>query len=152
MDRVTRAKEIVSKIVYVTIATSSKEAEPRSTPVHAAFDDLYNIFWTSFSDTQHSKNIRENPRVYISIYDEGISQGDGIYVKAKAVELSDPLEIENAVALVYGRKEKTPRNAEEFMGESMRRMYKATPEQFWVSLDEDVKKDPATSKKEISLS
>jgi nitroimidazol reductase NimA-like FMN-containing flavoprotein (pyridoxamine 5'-phosphate oxidase superfamily) len=153
MDRALKAKEIISAIEYITIATASTAGEPWNTPVTAAFDEQYNFYWTSMAQTQHSKNIRENPRVHVVIFDSTVPQGSGgaVYMKGSAKELSDPADIALAAALVYRRKNKEPRPIEEFMNESPRRLYKITAEKFWVNLDEDVKADPVNAKKEISL-
>jgi hypothetical protein len=153
IDRVARAKEILSKIRYITIASASNEAEPWGTPVLAAFDDRYNFYWTSLANTQHSKNIKENPRVYLTCFDSTVLPGDGggVYIKAHAIEMTDSVEISYAAGLLYERKNKPVRGAEEFLGDSLKKMYKATPQKFWVSLDVDVKNDPMRAKKEITL-
>ena len=153
MDRVARAKEIISQIKYVVIATASKDAQPWNTPVTAAFDETYNFYWTSMANTQHSKNIRENANVYIVIFDSTVPQNEGgaVYVKAVARELTDPAEITSASKILYARKQKPPRGVEEFVGDSPKRLYKAAPEQTWVNLDEDLKDPTKNPKIEISL-
>ena len=149
----TRAKEILSNIRYVTIATASKEAEPWGTPVLAVFDEQYNCYWTSLSNTQHSKNIQENPRVYLTCFDSTVlpGNGGGVYIKARAEEMTIPVDIARAAELLYARKNKEVRKADEFLGDSLKRMYKATPENFCINLDVDVKDDPMRVKKEIIL-
>lgn len=154
IDRVAKAKEILSSIRYITIASASNDAEPWGTPVLAAFDEHYNCYWTSLSNTQHSKNIQENPRIYVTCFDSTVlpGEGGGVYIQARAAEVSDPVEITHAAELLYARKNKSARKAEEFLGGSLKRMYKATPQKFWISLDIDVKNDPMRAKKEITLS
>lgn len=153
IDRAAKAKEILSKIRYVTIASASNEAEPWGTPVLAVFDDQYNCFWTSLNNTQHSKNIQENARVYLTCFDSTVlpGEGGGVYVQARAEEMIDPIEIAQAAELLYLRKNKEVRKAGEFLGDSLKRMYKATPQKFWINLDVDVKNDPMRAKKEITL-
>ncbi len=153
IDRATKAKEILATIRYITIASASRDAEPWGTPVLAAFDDAYNCYWTSLSNTQHSQNIRENPRVYLTCFDSTVSPGGGggVYIQGYAMEISDSDEIAQAVRLLYARKNKPERTAEEFLGDSSKRMYKAVPQKAWVNLDEDVKYDPLFAKKEIRL-
>ena len=153
IDRVAKAKEILSNIRYVTIASVSSEAEPWGTPVLAVFDDQYNCYWTSLNNTQHSKNIQENPRVYLTCFDSTVlpGEGGGVYVQAQAGEMTDPVEISHAAELLYARKNKAVRKAEEFLGDSPKRMYKAAPQKFWINLDVDVKSDPVRAKKEIAL-
>lgn len=153
IDRVAKAKEILSNIRYVTIASASSDAEPWGTPVLAVFDEHYNCYWTSLNNTQHSRNIRENPRVYLTCFDSTVLPGDGggVYIQARAMEVIDPDEIAHATTLLYARKNKPTREAGEFLGDSLKRMYKATPQKFWISLDIDVKNDRMRAKKEIAL-
>lgn len=153
IDRVAKAKEILSNIRYVTIASASIDAEPWGTPVLAVFDDLYNCYWTSLNNAQHSKNIQENSQVYLTCFDSTVlpGEGGGVYIKAQAVEMSDPAEITKVSKLLYARKNKEVRKAEEFLSDSLKRIYKATPQKFWINLDIDVKNDPMRQKKEIVL-
>ena len=46
---------------------------------------------------------------------------------------NDRDEIEHALSYYYGRKNQTPRQPEEFMGEYPRRIYKAVPKKFWLN-------------------
>ncbi|MBI2327880.1 pyridoxamine 5'-phosphate oxidase family protein [Candidatus Curtissbacteria bacterium] len=42
-DLAEKAKQIISKIIYITIATTSKDGQPWNSPVYSAYDDKYNI-------------------------------------------------------------------------------------------------------------
>lgn len=130
-------KSIVSNVQYAAIATVSKDGTPWNSPVYIAFDDHYNFYWASWRNNQHSKNIVENPRVFLVVYDSSSPEGEGkgAYILAEARELTDAAEIEEAMKHHYGRKNKTPRKVEEFMGDYPRRMYKAEPTQLWVNSD-----------------
>lgn len=153
MDYSAKAKEIISMIRYATIATVSPDAQPWNSPVMIAYDEHYNFFWTSWSGTQHSQNICQNANIFLVLYDSTALPGESeaVYVKAKAVELIDVDEITRAALHLYERKNKPPRTAEEFVGESLRRMYKAVPEQVWISLDADVKSNFINTRREITL-
>ena len=63
-----KARKIIEKILYITIATSSKGGAPWNSPVYSAFDEDYNFFWASWKENQHSKNIRENNQVFIAFF------------------------------------------------------------------------------------
>jgi uncharacterized protein YhbP (UPF0306 family) len=140
MDNTEIARAIIEKIIYITIATVSESGKPWNTPVYSAYDEKYNFFWASWKENEHSKNIRNNSDVFLVIYDStaGESTGKGVYVEAKAYELSDPEEIEHATKYLYGRKYKTPRDTKEFLGDYPRRVYKAVPEKFWINEDSEV--------------
>lgn len=150
-----RAKEIISEILYITIATSSKEGQPWNTPVYSAYDGNYNFYWASWKDSQHSKNINENPNVFLVIYNSTVpeGQGEGVYIKARAEELTDEQEIKRALATLYVRKNQDPekRSSQEFLGDYPRRVYKAVPEKVWVNSDGQVNGNFVDTRVEISL-
>jgi nitroimidazol reductase NimA-like FMN-containing flavoprotein (pyridoxamine 5'-phosphate oxidase superfamily) len=153
MDSKLRAREIIEKVRYITVATVTPDGRPWGTPVFAAYDDRYNFYWKSMADAVHSRNIRENPNIYFTIYDSTAAPGagSGVYCTAQAAELSEISEIEKAIMLVYERKHSISRTVGEFLNDSPARMYIARPEKFWLTLDEWVRLDPANAKREIQL-
>lgn len=139
----TRAKSIIEKILYITIATASKDGQPWNSPVYSAFDKNYNFFWASDQNGQHSKNIKENNKIFLVIYDSTAREGtgEGVYVLAKAYELTDKEEITHALKHLDGRvsKQKDPTiRVSEFQNEMPRRVYKAVPEKVWVNDDGEI--------------
>ncbi len=136
-----KAKRILQKILYITIASVGKDSLPWNTPVYSAFDEDYNFYWASDQNGQHSKNIKENPNVFLVIYDSTALEGtgEGVYAKAKGYELTDEKEILHALEVLDKRVGKTKeRNAKEFLGDYPRRVYKAVPETFWMNGDGNV--------------
>jgi nitroimidazol reductase NimA-like FMN-containing flavoprotein (pyridoxamine 5'-phosphate oxidase superfamily) len=133
-----RAKEIIGQIIYITIATVDPAGQPWNTPVYSAFDDAYIFYWISSPAAQHSKNINANHRVFLSIYDSTVAEGtaEGVYIQAEASELIDKNEIDHALKLLAGRKNKTPKAAELFLTDSPRRVYKASTIKAWMNTDE----------------
>jgi len=131
-----KAKRIIEKILYITIATSTKDGKPWNSPVYSAFDQKYNFYWASWRENQHSKNIKENNNIFLAIYDSTVPEGtgEGVYIQAKAYVLTDENEILNALEILDKRVGKTKeRNASEFLGEYPRRVYKAVPEKVWMN-------------------
>ena len=133
-----KAKSIIQKILYITIATSSKDGQPWNSPVFSAFDENYNFYWNSWTENQHSKNIEGNPNVFLIIYDSTVSEGtgEGVYIKAKAYMVTNEKEIKRARDLLVKRKNKPSsklRNTREFMGKYPRRVYKAVLEKVWMN-------------------
>lgn len=139
-DLTERAKKVISKILYITIASVSKNGEPWNSPVYSAFDEVYNFFWASDQNGQHSQNIRANNNVFLVIYDSTVPAGTGfgVYFKAKAYELTDEKEMKHAAKYLYKREGRKPRSIKEFQGDYPRRLYKAVPEKVWVNGDGDV--------------
>lgn len=128
-----RAKEILYGITYATVATSGSDGQPWNSPVYYNHDDALNFYWVSDKEGQHSRNIAENNRVFIVIYDSTVPEGDGegVYILAKAVQVTDPQEILKVRRIKKGSHfEQSP---DEFLGDSVRYMYKAVPEKIWMN-------------------
>ena len=137
-----RAKEIVEKIQYITIASVSKDGSPLNTPVFSAYDKDFNFYWGSHKDSHHSKNIRDTGRVSLVIYDSTVraGTGEGMYIKAKAVELTDAGEIVYAHNLIQTRRYPVPYwKLEQVQGNAPIRLYKAIPEETWMNGDGEIK-------------
>lgn len=96
-------------------------------------DSDLNIYWFSDKQSQHSRNIREHKNVFIVIYDSTVPEGkgNGLYIEAQAFEIADPQEIMHARRLKKGTDDH--RGADEFLGEAVRRVYKAVPQRAWVN-------------------
>lgn len=151
-----KAKAIISKILYITIATVSPKGQPWNTPVYSAFDEDYNFYWNSDQNGQHSKNIDQNSKVFLVIYDSNAPEGtgEGVYIQAKVYMITNKIEIEKAIVLLEKRKTKPSskfESVDEFMGEYPRRVYKAVPEKFWINGDSDVNGNYIDVRFEIDL-
>jgi hypothetical protein len=131
-----RAAEILRTICYATIATADSLAHPWNSPVYSVRDDDLNIYWVSDRQNQHSQNVRQNPQVFIVYYDSTAlpGQGEGVYFSATAVELSDPEDIRAASQLIDGD---DSCNADEYSGNSVCRIYRATPTHAWMNTFEE---------------
>ncbi len=141
-DPAQRARAIIAEIPYLTIATATKEGSPWNSPVYTAYDEQYNFYWVSSPKAQHSKNIAENDRIFIVIYNSSAAEGtgEGVYIAARAFTLTDADEITRALQLHSKRKGagKEPRPAADFLGPKPRRVYKAVPEKFWINTGERI--------------
>ncbi|HEY1645278.1 MAG TPA: hypothetical protein VGF75_02735, partial [Candidatus Saccharimonadales bacterium] len=91
-----------------------------------------NIYWFSDKEGQHSRNVRGNGKVFIVIYDSTVPEGkgEGVYFQADVVELSDPEEIRLVRSIKKGEDMDAP---DDFMGDAVRRVYKATPQKVWMN-------------------
>ena len=130
-ELVKRAKEIIEKIIYITIATVTPEGKPWNSPVYSAYDkNNYTFYWVSPRAAQHSKNITEKPDVFLVIYDSTVPEGtgEGVYVQARASVVTDLKEMVRAIYLLYTRKKKTLRDVSRFLDSRPRRIYKAVRE------------------------
>lgn len=129
------AKKIINKIIYITIASVTKDGLPWNSPVYSAFDSEYNFYWRSNKESQHSKNIKENNNIFIAIYDSTVpwGEGRGVFIQAKAYEITNEDEIVNGLAVLDKRAGKTIGDASEYMNDNPRRVYKAVPEKIWIN-------------------
>lgn len=70
----------------------------------ATFDDDLNLYWASWKENQHSRNIAHDPRIFVAVYDPQIAlgQGEGLYqqMMTQALKSADELR---AARQVLGR-------------------------------------------------
>lgn len=130
-----RSAEVLNNICYATIATADSQGHPWNTPVYSSRDGELNIYWISDKQNQHSRNVRQNPHVFIVFYDSTVppGSGEGVYIRALATELSDPEEISMAW-LIIG--EDGAIGPEQFTGDDIQRIYRATPLDAWMNTAE----------------
>lgn len=145
---VKRAAEILNRILYITIASVTERGEPWNSPVYSAFDEHLNFYWSSDKSGRHSHNIRTNGKVFLVVYDSTVpeSTGEGVYIQATATELQDAAEIMIGRRVTQARKnqldELTDDEHAKFLGDNVRRVYKAVPKKIWmndVEIDENGK-------------
>jgi general stress protein 26 len=84
------ARQILKKIHYINIATVNEDGSPWNSAVSALHDEGLNFFWGSSPDNIHSRNIRRDGRVFVTIYDSTAPEGtgEGLYMRGKAEQLN----------------------------------------------------------------
>src|SRR6266705_634469 len=103
MISIDRARRIIASNLYMTLATTTKDGNPWSTPVFYSVDDNYTFYWYSRKDTRHSLTIKENNHVAASILGVGNDdEGFGVYIEGKAFEVTED-ELPHALD-VYAQK------------------------------------------------
>ena len=135
-SRIHNVATILSKVRYITLATSSKDGLPWNTPLGYKLDEDLNFYWVSECSKQHSKNIQENSNVFIAIYDSTVPEekGEAVYVNALAQELNKSEDIKHVRRLFKGSDKDA---LEKLSGESLRRAYRATPQKIWINGPKD---------------
>ena len=128
--------QLLSDIPYVTIATTCGDGTPWNTPVVGFFDKDMNLYWASWTQNQHSRNIARNEAVFVVIYDSSspLGTGQSLYFQMCARKLTGRFEINRAKKIYLDR------YGEEdclgvFEGVCPRRIYKATPLKIWSNTD-----------------
>lgn len=134
-----QAEAILSEVLYITLATVSPDGFPWNAPVYAAFDEAYRFFWVSSKAAHHSQNIRANNRVAIVVYDSTVppGTGKGVYIQARAYELTDEHECAHALAALQRRGWEHPPSVNTVLGASLRGVYQAVPEQVWINGEDE---------------
>lgn len=132
-----RAKEIISNIRYITIASVTEDGMPWNSPVFGGYDENYNFYWGTHKDSQKAKNIRNNPNVFLVIYDSTVAPGtgEGVYIKAKAEPITDLDEIKRVYELLKARHDDNFWEFEALNGNGPVSLYKAVPEKAWMNDD-----------------
>jgi nitroimidazol reductase NimA-like FMN-containing flavoprotein (pyridoxamine 5'-phosphate oxidase superfamily) len=135
-----KAKSVLDQILYATLSTVDSSGNPWNSPVYCVYDEAYNLYWASHSESQHSQNIYANGKVFIVVYDSTIpwGEGRGVFIQATAVEVTNPDEIAKACRLRKARVPKANQPPDDFMGDRPRRVYRATPQRMWMNRDSEV--------------
>jgi nitroimidazol reductase NimA-like FMN-containing flavoprotein (pyridoxamine 5'-phosphate oxidase superfamily) len=127
------ARAILDQIEYITLATVDADGIPWNTPVYAGFDEAYRCYWVSAAHVRHSQNIAATHRAAIVVYDStaAAGTGKGVYIQARAQEVTDEQGMIHALAVLERRGWKKP--LDEVRGSSVQRVYQAIPEQMWIN-------------------
>ena len=100
----TRAREILSSVIYATVATADADGAPWNSPVRFHLGPNGDLYWFSSPDAQHSRNIAANPRVFIVVFDTAAPEGEGqgVYIEATAAVCAAPDDLAAALAAQSG--------------------------------------------------
>lgn len=134
------AREILSSVSYVVLATADADGLPWATPVWFAMEDA-EVYWVSHHGARHSQNIAERPQVGMVVFDSTVAPltGQAVYMSATAEQVTDSGAIERGLE-VFSRAS-ADEGAGEFgrdqvTGEARLRLYRATVHEHWI-LDPD---------------
>ena len=130
MPSAEQAREILDRIAYMVLGTADADGRPWATPVYFATDGRGAFYWVSSREARHSANIAARPEVGIVVFDSTvpIGTGQGMYMEARAEELSDA-DLESGLAVFSARSIEHGGVAwtrEDVTGGTLIRMYRAT--------------------------
>lgn len=148
-----QAVKIIKAIPYINIASITPDGKPWNSPVYCAFDKKLNFYWLSWKLNQHSKNVRNNPDVFITIYDSTVPAGTGygVYFAGKAYELNNPIDMLLGLKQIYGREKRSPKDVIFFLKKFPRRVYKFVPEKAWINGEGEIEGDYIDNRTELNL-
>ena len=132
MDDASRtARQLIEATYHMTLATADASGKPWGAPVFFAHDEAFTLYWVSYVEAVHSRNIRVRPEVGITILGEPPDHiGDGVYFDAVAAELNDVGEIERAIEARRARPQEERfmvNSPADVLGDAAWRMYRAVP-------------------------
>lgn len=135
-----KTRQILDATHYATISTVDKEGSPWAAPVWYTLDDSNNIYWWSAKTSQHSMNIKSDPKCYITIFDSTLPEGKGVglYIRAEAFEINDDSEIDSAIDLYNNTTEVFKLKIGDCTGKAPTRIYKAIPRKVWINSEAEV--------------
>lgn len=147
------AAKIIKRILYINISSITPAGKPWNSPVYCAFDKNLNFYWLSWKLNQHSVNVRNNPSVFVTIYDSTVPGGTGfgVYLEGKAYELKNPKDILTGITEIYKREKHKPREVLHFLRKFPRRAYKFVPEKVWVNGDSEIEGNYIDTRTELDL-
>lgn len=91
------AREVLNANTYMTLATASVDNQPRSTPVHFAYDEEY-VYWMSEPSAQHSQNLATNDKLFVTVFDAGqsvseLAQRRCVYIQTRGEQVNGDDEL-----------------------------------------------------------
>jgi hypothetical protein len=98
------ARAILDEGRYMTLATADRAGVPWACPVWYAPRGYSELFWVSYPDARHSRNLAERPQLSIVVFDSTVAPGHGqaVYMEAEAAETADGLEVFSARSVAQG--------------------------------------------------
>lgn len=130
--------ELLSTIIYSTVATVDPEGAPWAAPQFTWYDATTDTFyWCSSRESQHAKNILYNHKAYITVSDSMAppGKGDGIYIQAEADEVTESGERNHAYMQLRQRHGEAPYWSLEDLQDldSPVSLFKATAKKMWIN-------------------
>ncbi len=127
------AASLLATCRYINIASVGDDG-PWNTPVTAVADAGLGLYWSSWIQAQHSRNIRADARVFLTLYDSTRERGTNrlgcLYLRARARQVEERDEAEKAHRLIYPG---TAVELDGFLDAGPKRFYCATPEAAWLN-------------------
>jgi len=147
-----RLTELLRMPPYYNIATEC-DGQPWNSPVWAARDEAFNLYWSSWVEAVHSRNIAANPRVFLTLFDSSRERGTNnfrcLYLQCIANEVTEQSEATKASALLYPGEAV---DVADFMGSGLKRFYKAVPRRAWLNCLSERQLTPSTVKMRMEIS
>lgn len=136
------ARSVLGRCKYLCLATADTDGRrPWASPLEFAIDYSLDIYWTSATDAVHSRNISQNSRIAIVIYDHNFIDGaaQAVYGQGTASALDEHNAMIGFDALFAARwpdpqdlRRMRDVRLPEYLGAYPRRLYRANIEDWSV--------------------
>jgi hypothetical protein len=132
-NTLTAARKLLQNVRFMALATTDAQGQPWSTPLAYSFDQELNLYWRSGKNSQHSRNLSVNSKVFISVFDSQ-SPAPGLYIQSSARQIDNLTDIRYALSV--DRHKAFADAAEAYLDDrAPRRYYVAAPLKAWVNVD-----------------
>src|SRR4051812_26425409 len=83
------ARDILDSVRYVVLATIDEDGRTRTSPVYFTPHGYEDLYWVSYADTHHSRNLGRDGRLSGVVFDSTQVPGEGsaVYVTGSAREI-----------------------------------------------------------------
>jgi len=129
------AQTIIDTNRYLILATADPDGAPWASPVYFAADGLREFYWLSAMDARHTRNLIEQPRVSLVVFDSTVRpyHGRAVYASGAAREVPDA-DLDRALEIYPGSSDGSIRQftREEVADPEPYRLYRATASDLWV--------------------
>lgn len=150
-ELVARALELLNGPPYFNVATESG-GQPWNTPIWATRDQDLNLYWSSWVEAVHSRNIEKNPRVFLTLFDSTRKRGTNnmrcLYLQGTAAAVVELDEARKAAGLLYPGE---VAQLDDFLGNGKKRFYRATPARAWLNCLSERDLTPTTVKMRVEV-
>jgi len=137
-ERIGRTRWLLENVRHAAIATVNEDGSPHNSPVFFQYDSRLNyLYWSSSPESQHSKNIAGDGRIFVVLYEANV--GGGLYIEANEAHTLEGTELEQGLLIFNefrAKREKHPLSLDYFTGNSQQRMYRATIQKLSVNIAE----------------
>jgi hypothetical protein len=133
--RIKRAQVLFREIHHIPIATVNVDGSPHCSPVFMAFGPQLEGYWVSHPESDHSKNIARDSRVFLTIFDSREGHG-GLFLAGTAIVLSEPPAITKGLAQLQAVKKELygkMGSVADYTGPGKQCVYHFIPVRAWVN-------------------
>ncbi len=128
-EQIVLAKELLNSIRHAAMATVNEDGSPHNTPYFFMYnEDFTKLYWGSHPDSQHSKNITRDGKLFVVVFNSVVKGKGGLYIAASGGHALQDNEIAEGVRvhnITRSRFEQDP-IPEEYYQKGSQKMWCAT--------------------------